>query len=348
VTYIGGGRGVAAEALPDAAPWTSHLSVINAGMPRGEDIAGNSTVWLQAGYLGEQDWNRFDMSAGEWTFSTTGADGRLSIVDDEIWYGMIDGIPLSGDFDGDGDDEVVVYRDGYWMIDLNGNGQWDIDDLLARLGATEDLPVVGDWDGDGKDDIGIFGPMWEGDEEAIETDPGIPDPHNRPMTRPKNLPPAVVEAAEGGRAMRLSSFSDSRIDVIDHVFGYGEQNQVPVTGDWNGDSIRTIGVFVDGRWHIDSDGDGQLSSRDQQFTFGRGGDIPLVGDFNGDGVEEVAVFRGGTWILDSNGNREMDATDKVFEMGGHGDVPVSGDWDGDGTDEPALYRASGTQANRQM
>ncbi len=345
-TLVGGGRGAAIDALPpvveDAFTW--HLSVVNAGEPRGGDSDASQPTWLQASYLSQNDWNRFDMEAGEWTFTTQQADGTFEINSEESFFGMIAGTPLSGDFDGDGKDEVVIYKDGYWMIDLNGNGQWDIDDLMARLGDHHDRPVVGDWDGDGKDDIGIYGPEWEGDAEAIDVEPGLPDPDNDPLTRPKNIPPQMFDAAEGARAMRLSSFGSSRIDVIDHVFGYGEENDVPVTGDWNGDSIRSIGMFSDGRWQIDLNGDGRFDYDDAEFTFGRAGDIPLVGDFNGDGIEEVAVYRNGTWIIDSNGNQQRDAADQVFEMGGRGDLPVVGDWDGDGIDEPALYRSGGQQA----
>ncbi len=343
--YIGGGRSVVAESLPVGMPYTWHLSVVNGGQPRGDDAETGGPSWLQAGYLTEQDWNRFDMTAGQWTFTTTAENGTISIDGDATWFGMIDGTPLAGDFDGDGNDEVVVYRDGYWMIDLNGNGRWDIDDLMARLGNAEDRPVVGDWDGDGKDDIGIFGPIWDGDDLAIETEPGIPDPDNQVATRPKNIPPATIAANEGSRVMRLSSFGDSRRDVIDHIFGYGDEEDVPVTGDWNGDAIRTIGLFQGGQWQIDLNGDGRFDFEDARFSFRREGDIPLVGDFNGDGIEQVAVYRNGTWIIDSNGNRELDATDKVFEMGGRNDVPVVGDWDGDGVDEPALYQSRGTQAS---
>jgi hypothetical protein len=341
--YIGGGRGVV-EALPEVTPYTWHLSVVDAGQPRGGESNPNAPSWLQASYLSDQDWNRFDMQAGEWTFTTTRDDGTIIVRNNDTWFGMIDGKPLAGDFDGDGDDEVVVFKDGYWLIDLNGNGRWDVDDLMARLGDPNDRPVVGDWDGDGKDDIGIFGPIWEGDHDAIAAEPGLPDQANATVSRPKNIPPQVVQAATGSRTMRLSSFGSTRMDVIDHVFGYGEADDVPVTGDWNGDAIRTIGIFRAGRWQIDMNGDGQFDSRDDEFSFGRAGDIPLVGDFNGDGIEEVAVYRDGTWIIDSNGNRELDATDKVFEMGGRGDVPVVGDWDGDGIDEPATYHAGGSQA----
>ncbi|MGI9515770.1 MAG: SdrD B-like domain-containing protein [Pirellulaceae bacterium] len=348
VSVIGGGRGLIAVGTPEVGlPYTWHLSVVNAGHPRGE-TAVDQPIWLQASYLSQQDWNRFDMDAGEWTFTTADEDGSIDLTSERSFFGMIDGIPLAGDFNGDGVDEIAVYKDGYWMIDLNGNGQWDSDDLMARLGNEDDRPVVGDWDGDGKEDIGIFGPIWEGDDEAIEAEPGLPDPDNDPMTRPKNVPPRVVEAAEGARAMRLSSFGTSRMDVIDHVFGYGDEDDTPVVGDWNGDSIRSIGIFRDGQWQIDLNADGQLNYHDDEFTFGRAGDLPLVGDFNGDGIEEVAIYRNGTWIIDSNGNREIDATDMVFEMGGRGDVPVVGDWNGDGVDEPAIYQSGATEANSRI
>ena len=153
--------------------------------------------------------------------------------------------------------------------------------------------------------MGIYGPIWEGDDEAIELDPGLPDPDNDPLTRPKNIPPHVVEAAEGARAMRLSNFGSSRIDVIDHVFGYGDEEDVPVTGDWNGDSIRTIGIFRAGKWTIDMNGDGRFDFEDSEFSFGRAGDIPVVGDFDGDGIEEVAVYRDGN--LDHRYQRQSSA-----------------------------------------
>ncbi len=341
---IGGGRAVPIDVAPAASPYTWHLSVVNAGHPRGGDLDAAAPTWLQASYLNQRDWDRFDMQAGQWTFTATARDGAINLRTEDAFFGMIDGIPLSGDFNGDGVDEISIYKDGYWLIDLNGNGRWDIDDLMARLGDQVDRPVVGDWDGDGKDDIGIFGPIWEGDPEAIEAEPGIPDSDNSPLTRPKNIPPEVTVAADGARVMRLSNFGDSHIDVIDHVFGYGDPQDIPVTGDWNGDSIRTIGIFRAGRWQLDLNGDGRFDYADAEFEFGGAGDIPLVGDFDGNGVDEVAVYRDGVWIFDSNGNRERDALDKVFEMGGRDDSPVVGDWDGDGIDEPAVYRSESVQA----
>jgi hypothetical protein len=78
-------------------------------------------------------------------------------------FGLAGAIPVVGDFNGDGKDEIGIFYKGEWFLDLNGNGRWDAEDLWAKLGSDQDKPVTGDWDGDGKDDIGIYGPEWPGD-----------------------------------------------------------------------------------------------------------------------------------------------------------------------------------------
>jgi hypothetical protein len=250
---------------------------------------------------------------------------------------MADGFPLAGDWDGDGKDELGIFWNGYWFIDLNGDRTWDHNDLVAKLGSAADQAVIGDWDGDGKDDIGIFGPKWPRDEEAIRHDPGLPNPANSAEFEAKNLPPQSEYATDGARVMRLTSAGQARADLIDHVFRFGKFADIAVSGDWNGSGIRSIGVFKDGEWHLDDNGNGRLDPTDIQCHFGQAGDLPVVGDFDGDGLDELAVFRQGTWIVDTNGNRQHDAQDLVFEMGGANDLPVAGDWDGDGKDEPGLF-----------
>jgi len=239
-----------------------------------------------------------------------------------------------------------VYIDGQWFLDLNGNGRWDEGDLWAKLGTRDDLPVTGDWDADGKTDIAIFGPAWPRDPWAISREPGLPDADNFPTgahatdgapRKMKNMPPKPEDATDGKRELRRTVRGPKRTDLIDHVFHYGEAGDVPIAGDWNGDGIRQIGVFHDGEWYLDLDGDGKFTEHDACFHFGQAGDIPVVGDFNGDGVDKIGVFRNGKWIIDSNGNRRLDAQDKVFELGGAGDKPVVGDWNDDGTDDPGVF-----------
>ncbi len=324
------------EALPfggSGAPagWTWHLSVINAGMPR--TLNGGSEFQHNGSILFDPiTWTGSDVNQGR--FTALNADGSTSTI---ATFGVAGARPLAGDFDGDGDDEVAVFLDGVWFIDMNGNGVWDEGDLWASLGDAADQPVAGDWDGDGKADIGIFGPAWIGDAKAISAEPGQPDAQNAPDGRYKNVPPALADAAIGHRTMKRTESGRLRSDLIDHVFRYGTDGDRAVVGDWNGDGVATIGVFRDGTWYLDVDGNGRWSEHDIKIGFGRAGDVPVPGDWNGDGITNLGVYRNGTWYVDSNSNMQIDAHDKVFELGGLHDKPTVGDFDGDGVDQPAVY-----------
>lgn len=321
--------------------YTWHLSIINAGQPRGEGLGLNARL-VSVDLPPESDnivWNQFQVDVGNWQFGEDDQESEASRYDSEkVMLGIEGGRPVVGDFNGDGIDEVALFRDGHWFIDVNGNGVWDSEDIWAKLGTAVDQAVAGDWDGDGKDDIGIFGPIWPRDPIAIEAEPGLPDPDNVRTGRPKNLPPTDDEATSGYRVMKNGVDAKRRFDVIDHVFDFGVASDVAIAGDWNGDGIRNIGIFRGGTWRLDLDGDGKWTEKDAEFEFGAASDLPVVGDFDGDGIEEIGIYRAGTWILDINGNRELDAHDKVFEMGTADDLPIAGDFNGDGVDQPALYR----------
>ena len=63
---------------------------------------------------------------------------------------------MVGDFNGDGIEEIGIYRAGRWIIDTNGNRQIDAADREIDLGTSDDKPVVGDWNGDGTDEPGLY------------------------------------------------------------------------------------------------------------------------------------------------------------------------------------------------
>lgn len=335
---------VYAGGVGGAVGFTWHLSVINGGQPRevATDHSG-SDVWQQARYLDYTQWNAEHMRSAAWTLTIGHHDSDDALDVRRYVFGVRGGVPVSGDYNGDGVDEIAIFYRGEWFIDLNGNGYWDNEDLWAQLGGEEDLPVTGDWDGDGKDDIGTFGPEWLGDPRAIEAEPGLADPANPSSfvtieKRPKNVPPSHQDATDGSGILQLNEQGARRLDVVDHVFRFGAGRDIPVTGDWNGDGIRSVGVFHDGRWQLDLNGDGRWSESDAIIQYGETGDVPVVGDFDGNGVEEIGIYRCGKWMIDSDGDRALTAHDRVFEMGGASDHPVVGDWDGDGVDEPGLYR----------
>ena len=310
---------------------TWHLSVIDGGLPRGDgrSVSPRGPVWFDESSNFYIQWNDESMDEMMWTMIV---DGKTTGV---FHFGMAHGTPIAGDFNGDGESEIGVFIGGQWFIDLNGNGLWDADDLWAKLGHEGDLPVTGDWDGDGKDDIGIYGIAWPGDRKAVHREPGLPDRQNRAIHGvAKNLPPQPHEATGGERVMQRSSQGRTRSDLIDHVFHYGAIGDYPVTGDWNGDGISSVGVFYKGQWHLDLDGDGHFTDQDIEAQFGGPHDIPLVGDFNGDGVDEIAVYRGSQLIIDSNRNYRIDKGDQI--LSGPAGRAVVGDWNADGVDEVAV------------
>jgi protocatechuate 3,4-dioxygenase beta subunit len=333
-----------------AGDYAWHLSIINAGTPRGS-LAGRRLTKAQiadiAFIIDVANWTLPSQGSSQWAFVSKDSSQPRSLRRQAF---DVDGAtPLAGDFNGDGQDEIALFLEGEWLIDVNGNGRWDRSDMWAKLGDKDDLPVIGDWDADGKDDIGIYGPEWEGDERALEYEPGLPDPQNRLVSKPKNVPPRPVDSPERERIMQRSIDGPARADVIDHVFKFGARDDQPVAGDFNGDGVATVGIFRAGQWRLDTNGDGRFTSDvDKKFDFGQAGDIAVVGDFDGDGIDEVAVIRGSKMFVDSNRNEKLDANDRVFELEGSSEDIVVGDFDGDGKDEPAVVERGRRVLNSEI
>jgi len=313
--------------------YTWHLSIIDAGHPRGDASGNEFAQYPENSYFDPVSWSGANMDQAAWTL--TDSEGKTVA---QFRFGMNGAIPVTGDWNGDGTTEIGAFLDGLWFLDLNGNGVWDEGDLWVKLGKKGDQPVTGDWNGDGKTDIGIFGPTWIGDARAIAAEPGLPDSQNPPKFRPKNVPPDPTEAAVGYRTLKCGTAGAMRSDLIDHVFQFGTKGDRAVTGDWNGDDIHTIGIFRDGTWFLDLDGDGRWSEGDAVVEFGRAGDLPVVGDWTGDGVSKLGVYRNGKFLLDINNNRQLDDADKVIETGSTDGLPIVGDWDANGIDEVGVYQ----------
>ena len=307
---------------------TWHLSVIDGGRPRGwgVTVTDRGPYWMLNDGEYEVRWDSPSMDQLVWHVFVDGETSKLT-------FGIENGYPITGDFNGDGFLEIGVFHEGQWFIDYNGNGTWDAGDLWAKLGFRDDQPVVGDWDGDGKDDIGVFGPAWPGDPRALRREPGLPDLQNTGQGEPKNIPPRPAEASQGRRELRVSRDGRTRSDVVDHVFHYGTHGDRAIAGDWNGDGITNIGVFYKGLWHLDVNGDGKFTDVDDEFELGAAGDVPIVGDFNGDGIDEVGLLSNGRIVLDINGNRKVDERDRVLSVPSQNVTPVVADWNGDGIDE---------------
>jgi hypothetical protein len=226
--------------------------------------------------------------------------------DKNIQFGIKGDRPVTGDWNGDGKDDIGIFRpsNSIWSLDSNGNNAWDGSDKSLGWGVPGDLPVVGDWNGDGKDDIGIFRP--------------------------------------GNSIWSLDSNGNNAWDGPGTSIRWGVPGDLPVVGDWNGDGKDDIGIFRPGNgiWSLDANGNNAWDGPGTSIRWGVPGDLPVVGDWNGDGKDDIGIFRpsNGIWSLDANGNNKWDGSDKTLSWGVPGDLPVVGDWNGDGKDDIGIFR----------
>ena len=108
------------------------------------------------------------------------------------------------------------------------------------------------------------------------------------------------------RIVYRHGMNEARYDIIDHVFRYGGEGDIAITGDWNGDGITEIGVYRNGEWYLDRNGNGVLDDGDEILKGVVGDDyLPVVGDFDGDGVDTIGYFANGTWYLDVNSDHNL-------------------------------------------
>ena len=141
--------------------------------------------------------------------------------------------------------------------------------------------------------------------------------------------------------------------LVDNFEGFaGPEAGQPVIGDWTGNGLMRVGLFRDGVWFLDLNGnrrwDGEEGG-DGVFSFGLPGDIAAPGDWTGNGITKLGVFRKngerGEWGLDINGNMAYDRADKIALFGLASDIPVVAKWSRERADRVGVYQpGTGTWA----
>jgi hypothetical protein len=247
-------------------------------------------------------------------------------------------------------DSLGVFRNGEWYQDYNSNGAWNtaIDKFLT-FGTTGDIPVSGDWNGSGTSKLGLFN---NGTWTLDMTGSGALGAGNTTYSFGVGIPGATPVAGDwtgnGTGTTKIGVFANGSwyldlngngawdgtpIDAV-YSFGTGLAGAIPVTGDWTGTGTTKVGVFTDGTWFLDLNGNGTWDGTptDAMYVFGTGlaGALPGTGDWTGTGSTRIGIFANGTWYLDLNGNGTWDGapTDAIhtFGTGLAGAVPVIGKW----------------------
>jgi hypothetical protein len=244
---------------------------------------------------------------------------------------------------------------GRWSLASSNHHQTDFEFL--RFGSVATQPIAGDWNGDGKDTVGVYDPSnerWRFRGGATFTtdfgdSPGLNGGDMVRLTGDWNGDGkdtvGVYDPSTGTFALRNSNTAGG----ADVVFAFGgvqpARHVVPVVGDWDGDSVDTVGIVRrdTNRWRLrDSNAAGPA---DHDFFWGDdNGDIPFAIDVDGDGQDTVGrTFRAGGRQryqalpdLDANGDVLSWSLGDPND-GSRGPIAAFvGDWDGDGIDTGGL------------
>jgi len=193
-------------------------------------------------------------------------------------------------------DRVAVYRDGLWYADRSGNLQWDGEavDRTYRFGFAGAHPVAGDWNGGGTGKLGLYR---NGTWTVDVTGSGTLNAGNTTYSFGVGLNGALPVTGDwnGNSISKIGVYADGTwyLDLNGngawdgtptdgtYVFGTGLAGAIPVTGDWTGTGSTKIGVYADGTWYLDLNGNGAWDAIpiDGVHTFGTGlsGAVPVVG-----------------------------------------------------------------------
>ncbi|MGK2907959.1 MAG: S8 family serine peptidase, partial [Desulfuromonadales bacterium] len=160
--------------------------------------------------------------------------------------------------------------------------------------------------------------------------------------------PEVDEGASNGDTLTVRLWDSQRQKELPvRTLLLNGDRQTLVWNDGGGATVllqglaqERIGLFRNGQWRLDADGNGSMNAGDIFYpSFGITGDKAVAGDWNGDGISDIGSFRNGQWRLDVNNNGAMNAGDIYYpSFGIAGDLPVVGDWNGDGTADIGVYR----------
>jgi len=259
------------------------------------------------------------------------------------------GLPIVGDFDGDGNFDLGTYSINpvntfSFLLGPNFTGEPIVINAVNQFGfiGVRARPVAADMDQDGITDVGLWVP-----DRAGATQEHVGEWY-------------FLISNDLNKTQRLTG----TVNTLGHPFSttplghdlfarFGNEFAVPVVGNFDPPvssqaagtpgtpstpTPASIGVFSDGNWYLDTNGDQRWSAQDDtQQAFGFSGATPVVGDWNGDGKKEIGAYNNGAWWLDTDGNGAYDQSDAFFYYGWQGATPVVGDWNGDGTDEVGVY-----------
>ncbi|MEM9458882.1 MAG: serine hydrolase [Myxococcota bacterium] len=268
----------------------------------------------------------------------------------DLHWGTADDRPLVGDVDGDGRDDLIVWRPS--------SGRWytrTVEGVTITSGLTYgdddygDVPLTGDVNADGHSDYVIWREStgdWYVRSAAgptlvnglhYGTSGDVPLVGNVGGNASDDL---VVWRPSNGRWYATQSNGLSLLSGVT----FGTSGDVPHLGDINGDGVAELVIWrpSTGQWFARDVTTGSTIVSGLQW--GLAGDQSLLGDADGDGTQEFIIFRPSTgdwYARDADGEYFREVYWGAAEISGAGPLhPLTGDFAGDFKDKLTLFRPS--------
>jgi uncharacterized protein YkwD len=179
------------------------------------------------------------------------------------------GIPVSGDWNGNGRETAGVFKDGVWYL---SNSHTSGADRVVHFGRRGDIPVVGDWNGTGRDTIGIVrDDQWHLKNSLSGGRPDIRFTYGR-VTR-GDIPLVgdwngtgrdTIGIVRDGQWHLRNRLSGGRADIR-FTYGRVTRGDIPVVGDWNGSGRSGPGIVRSDRWLLRNSPSGGAASRSFRY-----------------------------------------------------------------------------------